>query len=341
MRAFQFGRYLRRVVVLPLFLIPIQAWAQTCSGPLPVTVNIPAVSVPKSLAVGQSIPGGKASFAIALTCSFNFAPGARWWLKTNPSATMTLVPGYSDVYTMSGMTAGIGFRVRGNNGMVLSPIDYGGTSNSFDLAPATSDPNMLVGSFELVKTAETVATGNFSFSTYASVDAVKWANGGTAATSAISFKYTIAASAVPACTVTQSDIAVFLPTVRAKDLATVGATAGLQTFTIDLTCEDNVKPQMSVADVANPSNESTELSLAPGSTATGVAVQVLYGATLIRYAPSGYSYTGAATPGTNGFSFTAGSGAVHVPFSVRYVRVGTPVTPGLVKAMATFSLSYQ
>jgi type 1 fimbria pilin len=254
---------------------------------------------------------------------------------------MTLVPGYSDVYTMSGMTAGIGFRVRGNNGMVLSPIDYGGTSNGFDLAPATSDPNMLVGSFELVKTAETVATGNFSFSTYASVDAVKWANGGTAATSAISFKYTIAASAVPACTVTQSDIAVFLPTVRAKDLATVGATAGLQTFTIDLTCEDNVKPQMSVADVANPSNESTELSLAPGSTATGVAVQVLYGATLIRYAPSGYSYTGAATPGTNGFSFTAGSGAVHVPFSVRYVRVGTPVTPGLVKAMATFSLSYQ
>jgi hypothetical protein len=172
MRAFQFGRYLRRVVVLPLFLIPIQAWAQTCSGPLPVTVNIPAVSVPKSLAVGQSIPGGKASFAIALTCSFNFAPGARWWLKTNPSATMTLVPGYSDVYTMSGMTAGIGFRVRGNNGMVLSPIDYGGTSNSFDLSPATLDPNMLVGSFELVKTAETVATGNFSFSTYASVDAV-------------------------------------------------------------------------------------------------------------------------------------------------------------------------
>jgi type 1 fimbria pilin len=346
MRAFHFSRYLGHPVVLPLFLISTKVFAAVgdCSGPLPIVVNIPAVAVPTSLAVGQSIPGARASFTIALTCSpsLSFPAGSHWWMKNNPNITMTPVSGYSDVYTMSGMLAGIGFRMRGANGAVLVPINYGGTTNAFDLGPAAIGSNVLQGAFELVKISQSVATGSFSFSAYASVNDIAYANGGTAPASTLTFGYTVKAAAVAACSVSQSDVNVTLPTVAAKEFASVGATAGVKTFALSLTCEDNAKPQISLTDVVNPSNQSTELSLAPGSTATGLAMQILYGSTLVRYGPAPYSYTDGKTPASaNGIDLTVGSGGVQIPFSVRYVRTGTPVTAGSVRGMATFSMSYQ
>jgi type 1 fimbria pilin len=263
-------------------------------------------------------------------------------MKNNPNITMTVVPGYSDVYTMSGMLAGIGFRMRGANGAVLVPINYGGTTNAFDLGPAAIGSNVLQGAFELVKISQSVATGSFSFSAYASVNDIAYANGGTAPASTLTFGYTVKAAAVAACSVSQSDVNITLPTVAAKEFASVGATAGVKTFALSLTCEDNAKPQISLTDVVNPSNQSTELSLAPGSTATGLAMQILYGSTLVRYGPAPYSYTDGKTPASaNGIDLTVGSGGVQIPFSVRYVRTGTPVTAGSVRGMATFSMSYQ
>jgi hypothetical protein len=192
MRAFHFGRYLQHLAVLSLFLISTKVVAAVgdCSGPLPVVVNIPAVSVPMSLGAGQLIPGAKASFTIPLTCSPSLSLQAKshWWIKTNPSKTMTLVPGYSDVYTMSGMLAGIGFRMRGGDGTVLVPFDYGGATNAFDLGPAAASGNVLQGSFELVKIAQSVTVGSFSFFTYASVNEIVYANGWSCAGQWIKFR---------------------------------------------------------------------------------------------------------------------------------------------------------
>jgi type 1 fimbria pilin len=343
MRTFRLFRSLQCATFLVMVLISVKAFAvqDWCHGPLPILVNLPSVSVPKNLAIGQRIPGASASFAVSIKCDSGFAAGKRRWLKDNSSASYTLVPGFSDVYTLPGMIAGIGFRLRGSGGAVLVPFNYAGTTNAFDLGAAvTGVDNVLQGTLELVKTSATVELGTFSFSGYASVDGVVYANGGTKPLSSFTFQYTIVASAVPACTVTQSDIAVTLFPVPVRDLPTVGATTGARTFNLSLMCEDNVKPQITVTDVANPSNQSAELSLAPGSTAKGVAVQILYGTTLIHYGPALNSYTN-ATSSTNGIAFTVGSGNVQVPFSARYVRVGDPLTPGVVKAMATFSLSYQ
>ena len=43
-----------------------------CTAPLPAFINLPSVSVPTNLALGQNIPGAKASFSITITCTNKF-----------------------------------------------------------------------------------------------------------------------------------------------------------------------------------------------------------------------------------------------------------------------------
>ncbi|MDP9156087.1 MAG: type 1 fimbrial protein [Pseudomonadota bacterium] len=341
MRINRLSRLILRALALSLPLFTFNAFARytDCTAPLPLTVNLPSVSVPSSLPVGQSIPGAKASFAIPVTCSYTFPGGSRWHISS-VSATIALVPGFSDVYTFSGMGAGVGFRMRGADGSILALVIHGTSLNAFDVGPASNGSNLLQGSFELVRTAKLMTPGSFSFSMVASVNDQEFANK-TDTNSNIKYGYTMNPVTVAACTVTQTDIAVTLPTVPTSALSSVGATAGTQLFAINLQCEEDAKPQISIADVVTPSNQSTELSLAPDSTATGVAVQILSGSSLVRYSPSSLFYTTSNVPLTNTISFGTFSGTAHIPFNARYVRVAGTLKAGTVRALATFTFSYQ
>lgn len=79
MRINQPSRLILRALALLLLLVTVKAFARytDCTAPLPLTVNLPSVSVPSSLPVGQPIPGAKASFAIPVTCSYTFPGGSR------------------------------------------------------------------------------------------------------------------------------------------------------------------------------------------------------------------------------------------------------------------------
>ncbi|MDR5749518.1 MULTISPECIES: fimbrial protein [unclassified Caballeronia] len=305
-----------------------------CSGPLPATLNLPSVSVPSSLAIGQTVPGAISRLNIPLTCAGTNVPAASvWTLATN--STPTLVAGFTDVYTVPAMQAGIGFRIRGSDG---TPVIA--TSNNFTVGSAANGANTIQFSIELVRTASTIVAGSVSFTAGLSVSNWEWANGGTGALSQVNFAYTMQTATVGSCSVTQTAVAVTLPAVSARSLATVGAVSGSAPFGLGLNCESGAKPQISMTDATTSTNQSTDLTLAPGSSAVGVGVQVVYGNAPVVFAPTP-SYSTGGTSTSNMVKLGARSGVVSVPFYARYVRNGPTLTTGTVKALAVFTMAYQ
>ncbi|WP_161783653.1 fimbrial protein [Caballeronia glathei] len=336
-------RLLESLAILLVAVLSKDALARysDCTAPLPLTAELSSVSVPSNLAIGQPIPGAQASFSVPINCTKEVNAGDRWYMTVTSAAAITLVAGFTDVYTTTGMSAGVGFRMRGADGSVMAPINYGGTFSTFDIGPANVGQNNIAGRFELIKTSNTIAPGNASFSTHIHVPGYQFANGGTAAASTIKFGYVMQPTTVAGCTVTQTDLAVTMPSVGARSLPTVGDTAAGSSFTIDLNCESGAKPHISLTDATTPSNQSTDLTLAPASTAAGVGVQVLYGATPVTFAPAPYTSMPNGTLSSNGIDLGTRSGVTRVSFSARYKRTGASMTPGTVRALATFTMLYQ
>jgi type 1 fimbria pilin len=139
------------------------------------------------------------------------------------------------------------------------------------------------------------------------------------------------------CSVITSSIDVVLPKVFAVSLATAGSTTGASPLSIGLDCAKNVKIYLTISDASDFSNRTTTLSLAQGSSASGVGVQLVNGSTPVSYGPD------SATAGTinQWFAATGTGGTIQIPLTARYVRTSGPLVPGTVKALATFTMSYQ
>lgn len=137
------------------------------------------------------------------------------------------------------------------------------------------------------------------------------------------------------CQVPTSDFFVTLPDVTINDLTYPGPTVGRRDFTITLDCPSNIRPYISMTDAINPSNSSTILSLAPESTATRVGVVIL------RRTSGGDRVTfGPDTMAPNSYRWRADTSG-KLGFTAMYMAIQKPVTPGTVKALATFTLSYE
>ncbi|NMM01174.1 hypothetical protein HHL24_24940 [Paraburkholderia sp. RP-4-7] len=139
----------------------------------------------------------------------------------------------------------------------------------------------------------------------------------------------------PTCSVVNSRIPVFLPTILVDNFNT-GST-GTSGFSLDLNCTAGVKVGVTLTDATNPSNTSTTLSLSPDSTATGVGLQILKESTPIAY--------GADSPAADNLNqWSAGTsvgGAMSIPLTAQYVRTTGALNAGTVKGLATFTMSYQ
>lgn len=136
------------------------------------------------------------------------------------------------------------------------------------------------------------------------------------------------------CSVTTSSVDVPLPTINPGNLNT--GSAGKAPFSLGLNCTQGVTAKITLTDASNVSNTSTTLGLAPDSTATGVGLQILSGSTPIAYGPDS-AVAGNINQWTVG---TSAGGPMTIPLTAQYVRTGT-VTPGTVKGIATFTMSYQ
>lgn len=144
---------------------------------------------------------------------------------------------------------------------------------------------------------------------------------------------------VPACTVTTPSPNVPLGTIRARALTGIGSTTGETPFPITLNCpKTGSRVSITLTDNANPANRSTALSLKSGSTASGVALQVLNAeGTPVAFGPD------SSAPGNTNqwLAGTSSGGPMTIPLTVRYLQTANPVKAGTVNAVATFTMSYQ
>jgi type 1 fimbria pilin len=153
--------------------------------------------------------------------------------------------------------------------------------------------------------------------------------------------YTGAASgtlATATCSVQTVANSVTLPTVTTRSFGSgVGAVEGSQTFTLGFVCATGAQVSIVITDAVTPSNRSTTLTLKPESTATGIGIQLLRDAkTPVAFGPDAYG-PGVANQWLIGVS---PNGILQVPLTAQYIRTGT-VGAGTVKALATFTMSYQ
>lgn len=137
------------------------------------------------------------------------------------------------------------------------------------------------------------------------------------------------------CDVTTGDLRVPMPPVSTGKLNGVGTTAGDTGFTIGLSCQAGSNVFITLTDLTDVSNRSDLLTLAPGSSATGVKLRVKKGDQPVNYGPDS-----ASVGNQNQWLVGPSSGLTSIPLSVQYVATG-PVSAGTVKGVATFTMSYQ
>ncbi|WP_430391742.1 fimbrial protein [Dyella sp. 20L07] len=147
---------------------------------------------------------------------------------------------------------------------------------------------------------------------------------------------------VPTCTAT-SPPPVSLGNIPRSQFAGVGTTTQAQSFNIGLTCSGGstgavTNAYVTLTDQADPANRSDTLSLTSASTATGVGIQVLSGATVVRYGPDSNAV---GTENQWQALSSIGNGSYTIPLTARYIQTGPNVTPGTATGQATFTMSYQ
>lgn len=148
---------------------------------------------------------------------------------------------------------------------------------------------------------------------------------------------------VPTCAVSTPLISVPLGNVSVKEFSGVGTPSSTtRAFNIALQCSGAVNGAYTnvyttLTDQTNPANVSDTLALSAGSTASGVGIQVLNGAALVKYGPD----SSAAGNMNQWWAGTATNGTFNIALTARYVQTSPTVTPGSANGRATFTMSYQ
>ncbi|MGL5385381.1 MAG: fimbrial protein [Serratia sp. (in: enterobacteria)] len=147
---------------------------------------------------------------------------------------------------------------------------------------------------------------------------------------------------LPTCSLGAKEILVPLDPVDASQLATTGNTASTTGFTIPLgNCGKDAKPYITLTDSANISNRTSDLTLAPSSTAKGVRIRLTKGdGSALQLGAQNTSVSS-----NNVGQFLVGtSPADNTPMSIKlnaaYVRTDGKIEAGSVKADAIFTVAY-
>ena len=259
------------------------------------------------------------------------------------TVTAALAPGFSDVYTTN--IDGLGVRFIFNaptcNASNL-PLTNSLLQISCALAGPLAGPDIITNFTVTTNFVAygVIANGALTLSSIPVLAQSYWASDNTSRWWPQYPVYTGSATGAittMTCSVQTKDIAVSLPTLAAREFAAgVGAVAGKQAFQLGFTCPNSAKVSIVIMDVVTPSNRSNVLTLSPESTAKGVGIQVLKGdGTPIAFGPDavGMSVENQWLIGTSL------SGVQVLPLSAQYIRTGT-IAPGSIKALATFTMTY-
>lgn len=300
-------------------------------------ISFGTLTVPRDTPVGTAI-GPVQSSAVSVNCPSN--PGTvppynnGWYIQYYPQLTGSPVAGVWN----TGI-AGIGIKVvdvtYGNK--TLSTLNVGGWG---DFGAPITTTAAFQGSFtftyQLVKTAAQVTTGGAvnipQLFTLVSHNIPVNVTSPALVTISVNNTSIVATT----CTVTTPSVSVTLPTVNASALSPVGTTVGNTNLSIGLSCQAGANVYVTLTDATTPGNTTSNLTLASGSTATGVSLRVLNsGGTAVSYGPDS-----AVAGNPNQWLVGASASTTRIPLTTQYISTGT-VGPGTVKGLATFTMSYQ
>ncbi|WP_233848562.1 fimbrial protein [Paraburkholderia sp. HD33-4] len=142
------------------------------------------------------------------------------------------------------------------------------------------------------------------------------------------------------CTVTTPSIGVSLGNVPLSRFQAVGSSSDTVPFQIGLNCSGvTTNYYVTFTDNNDPANHSNALSLAAGSSASGVGIQIVKDGSPVSFGPDS---SAAGNLHQIFVGASAGSGSVvSLPFGGRYVKTSNTMTIGSAKGVATFTMSYQ
>lgn len=300
-------------------------------------ISFGTITVPRDTPVGTPLSSVQSS-TVSVNCPSN--PGTvppynnGWYMQYFPQLAVSPVAGVWN----TGI-AGIGIKVidvtYGNK--VMSSLGVGGWD---DFGAPITNTNAFTGSFtftyQLVKTAAQVKSGGAinipQLFTLVSHNIPLNVTSPALVTISVNNTSIVATT----CTVTTPSVSVTLPSVNASALGTVGTTAGNQNFSIGLSCQSGANVYVTLTDATAPGNTTSNLTLASGSTATGVKLRVLKsGGSPVSYGPDS-----AVAGNPNQWLVGASASTTSIPLTAQYISTGT-VTAGTVKGLATFTMSYQ
>jgi type 1 fimbria pilin len=330
-------------------------FAALAAAPAHAGIGCNALSLNKTIAAGAiSIPMSATSGQTVLTlppstfqaqCSLT-AGTTSGTLITNLATTTAPAPGFNDVYPTN--VPGLGVRYTFNVNGDAACDNHNQTMKSGAIAisclvTGPSDTGAWVYS-NMTVTTSLVVTG-----------VIKAGASVLSSAPVITFIYTlkdvggswpkdplyIAAATgtlmTATCSVQTPGIAVTLPTVSARSFASVGTTAGKQAFSLSFACASGAQVSIVITDAVDPTNRSNVLKLGAESTAKGIGVQILKdGSTPVLFGPDavGQSVQNQWLIGASP------NGSLELPLSAQYIRTGD-LSAGSIKALATFTMSYQ
>lgn len=282
----------------------------TVSFSPPATIPVP-VSVPANTVLwtsGTTTPSPSVIYDCYGTVNYG--------VKNNVGAT----PGSGVQYYPTGVT-GLSY-VLIHNSVPLYP--YATSSESFGGGSTVT--------FSVTTTLELVATGTIANGSVLQAGTLgywQWQGNGNPQIEAfvLANKVTFVSSS---CSVITNPINVTLPTISTTALGSVGATAGTTPFNISLSCTGAAGMSVSAQLDFNGTASGIQGVLTPTSgTSSGIGVQVLD------------QTNTAVTFGTPEAEGTTPVGQMNIPYSARYYQTAATITPGTLKASATFTLTYQ
>ncbi|MDR5762654.1 fimbrial protein [Caballeronia sp. LZ035] len=318
------GRCSRLAGLLALMVSMVHAEAGTLTYP---AYGVQVLNVPASLSVGRDTPVGTTLWQLMKNAGISVSD-VSCTVQKDVTVTGTLVPGYTNMY-QSGVE-GIGVRL-----YVTS--EYKGQLVVIPVSQSYSVP--VNGTMENDVRADFIVTGPVKSGTTSNLPSMQLKFSGSCFTTVTATQTLTGNTAVAGntCSVTTPTLTFPLPRAYSKDLASTGATTGDTVVPLNIDCPAGVKIGVTLTDAVNPANRSSTLSLAPGSSAAGVGMQIMNGATAVSFGPD----SAAAGTVNQWIAGTSAGGAIQIPLTARYVRTSSKLVPGSVNGKATFTMSYQ
>ncbi|HEY5805269.1 MAG TPA: fimbrial protein [Lysobacter sp.] len=315
------------------------AAASVCTTSSSTTITMPALTIPPNTANGTLL-GSPVSINVVFSCNNipSGNPGNNLYIQAGSLAPREAADPPTGGILFDTSMPGIAFKLTASPDQASSSACLRCGPNSepgFEIGRVVRQ-NGGVGTFTETFTGQFMKTGAVTSGTVSQINLMQfsWYEFGTSASSGPMAQILRLASvqiAPTTCAVTagSQNLAVTLPTVSTKAMASNGATAGRTRFNLNYTCQTGANASISL-DTTSPSAVATGL-VAP-TTGAGYAANVGVQVLDRNFAPVAFTsvQSQGATP----------NGTLSIPFYAQYYRINTPGS-GQVKAVVTFTLTYQ